>query len=149
MRVFTIGFTQKSAAQFFSMLQAAGVRRVLDTRLNNRSQLAGFSKGEDLRYFLKTIAAIDYRYATEMAPTEELLHRYKKLKGSWAEYESAYRELLVRRDVVRHLVPSELDHACLLCSEHEPTHCHRRLAAEFLREQLPTIEIVHLIRQGR
>jgi uncharacterized protein (DUF488 family) len=149
MHLFTIGFTQKSAEQFFSLLTAAGVRRVLDTRLNNRSQLAAFAKAEDLQYFLNAIAGIEYRYASEMAPTEEILQRYKKLHGSWDEYELAYRDLLVRRNVAGDLDPSELDHACLLCSEHEPTHCHRRLAAEYLRENFGSITIVHLTRPGR
>jgi uncharacterized protein (DUF488 family) len=144
MKLFTIGFTQKSAAQFFGLLQKAGVRRVLDTRLNNRSQLAGFAKGEDLRYFLAAIAGIGYRYAPEMAPTKDMLDTYKKLKGNWSEYEREYLRLLEQRSVAGAISRQELENACLLCSEHEPTHCHRRLAAEYLRAALGDCQIVHL-----
>ena len=144
MKLFTIGFTQKTAKQFFGLLQRAGVRRVLDTRLNNRSQLAGFSKGEDLGFFLEAIAGIAYRYAPEMAPTQAMLDRYKKGKGSWDEYETEYLRLLEQRTVSQRITEAELADACLLCSEHEPTHCHRRLAAEYLQRHFRGLEIVHL-----
>jgi uncharacterized protein (DUF488 family) len=144
-KLFTIGFTQKSAEQFFSLLQRAGVRRLIDTRLNNRSQLAGFSKADDLRYFLKAIGSIDYRHATEMAPTQDMLDRYKKLKGSWPEYEREFNSLIEGRNLAAHVRDEDLDHACLLCSEHEPDHCHRRLVAEYLRRHDPEIEIHHLL----
>lgn len=143
-KVFTIGFTQKSAERFFTLLQSAGVRHLVDTRLNNRSQLAGFSKGEDLPYFLRAIAGITYRHAPEMAPTQDMLDRYKKLKGSWASYEAEFLSLMTERDVAREVSLAELDRACLLCSEHEPTHCHRRLVAEHLKARHPQLEIMHL-----
>jgi uncharacterized protein (DUF488 family) len=142
--LFTIGFTQKSAEQFFFLLQRAGVRHLIDTRLNNRSQLAGFSKADDLRFFLKAIGSIEYRHAPEMAPTQDMLDRYKKLKGSWHEYEIEFNALLEQRDLATHVRQEELDHACLLCSEHEPDHCHRRLVAEYLRKHNPEIQIKHL-----
>ncbi len=145
MRLFTIGFTQKTAERFFTLLQGSGVRRVLDTRLNNRSQLAGFSKVDDLPYLLKAIAQIDYRHATEFAPTQEILDAFKKRKGSWSDYEAAYFSLLAARGVSDTLQPLELDSACLLCSEHAPTYCHRRLAAEHLSHRFPSVEIVHLL----
>lgn len=144
MRLFTIGFTKKSAEEFFNLLQEAQVRCVIDTRLNNRSQLAGFSKSGDLEFFLKRIAGIEYRYAPLMAPTEDILGRFKQQKGSWAEYELAYLNLLDRRNVIQEITPSALEDACLLCSEDAPTHCHRRLAAEYLKRYFPSLEIVHL-----
>jgi uncharacterized protein (DUF488 family) len=145
MTIYTIGFTKKTAEEFFGLLKSANVKRVLDTRLNNRSQLAGFTKADDLRYFLRAVASIEYRYAPEMAPTQELLDSYKKLKGSWSDYEISYLRLLQQREVHRQLTHAELSSSCLLCSEHEPTHCHRRLAAEYLQSHFEGVEIVHLI----
>lgn len=144
MILFTIGFTRKSAERFFTLLKDAGVKRVLDVRLNNRSQLAGFSKATDLEYFLRTIAGIEYRQVPELAPTQELLDTYKKRKGSWSEYEYGFLELLRKRSVDRSLERSEFDMACLLCSEHQPDHCHRRLVADYLTEKWRDVEIRHL-----
>jgi uncharacterized protein (DUF488 family) len=143
-RLFTIGFTQKSAEQFFRLLTTAGVKQVVDTRLNNRSQLAGFSKVDDLPYFLRTISDIAYRHAPEMAPTQDMLDRYRKLKGSWAAYEEEFMALLARRNLVMSVSMEELSDSCLLCSEHEATRCHRRLVAEYLRGFYPDLQIVHL-----
>ena len=70
MRLFTIGFTKKSAEGFFTNLSKAGVKRVIDIRLNNMSQLAGFTKRDDLRYFLRTICNIDYIHLPELAPNK-------------------------------------------------------------------------------
>ena len=144
-RLFTIGFTQKPAERFFRLLTEAGVREVIDTRLNNRSQLAGFSKADDLPFFLRSIGGISYRHAPEMAPTQEMLDRYKKLKGSWAAYEEEFRALLERRKLIDLVSMHDLNEACLLCSEHEPSHCHRRLVAEYLRGFHPELQIVHLL----
>ena len=144
MKLFTIGFTQKSAEQFFTLLQDAGVKRVLDIRLNNRSQLAGFSKAEDLQYFLKALGGIGYRHAVEMAPTQPLLDKARKGKGSWDSFEKAFLKLMEQRRVAKTVDRKELDAACLLCSEHEPDRCHRRLVAEYLRRAYADIEIVHL-----
>lgn len=144
MRLFTIGFTKKSAERFFTLLKDAHVRRVLDIRLNNRSQLAGFSKATDLEYFLRAIADIEYRHVPELAPTQELLDAYKKRKGPWSEYEARFLELLEKRGVDQSLDRSAFDMACLLCSEHEPLHCHRRLVAEYLKGKWGDIEIHHL-----
>lgn len=144
MTLFTIGFTQKTAEQFFSLLRNAKVRRVIDTRLNNRSQLAGFSKGEDLRFFLQSLGGIEYRHALEMAPTQDMLDRYKKAKGAWQAYEKEYIDLLERRQLLNQVDFAELESACLLCSEHDPEHCHRRLLAEFLKRYKQDIDIVHL-----
>jgi uncharacterized protein (DUF488 family) len=143
-RLFTIGFTQKTAERFFHLLIEAGVTQVVDTRLNNRSQLAGFSKADDLPFFLRSIGGISYRHAPEMAPTQDMLDRYKKLKGHWAIYESEFNALLVRRNLVAAVSIDELSDSCLLCSEHEATHCHRKLVAEYLRSFHPDLDIVHL-----
>ena len=145
MKLFTIGFTQKSAEQFFTLLTNAGVKRVLDIRLNNKSQLAGFSKSEDLEYFLRTIGGIGYRHVAEMAPTQPLLDKARKGKGSWDSFEKSFLKLMEQRRVEKAVDRKELADACLLCSEHEPDHCHRRLVAEYLDRKLGGIEIVHLV----
>ena len=145
MKLFTIGFTQKSAAEFFTLLQKAGVKRVLDIRLNNKSQLAGFSKSEDLEYFLKSIGNIGYRHVVEMAPTQPLLDKARKGKGSWNGFEKQFLALMKQRKVETLLDEKLLSDACLLCSEHKPEHCHRRLVAEYLQHRHPDIEIVHLV----
>jgi uncharacterized protein (DUF488 family) len=144
MKLFTIGFTQKSAEEFFALLREAGVKRVLDIRLNNRSQLAGFSKSEDLEYFLKAIGGIGYRHVTEMAPTQPLLDKARKAKGGWDGFETQFLALMKQRKIETLLDEKVLADACLLCSEHDPTHCHRRLVAEYLDRALGGIEIVHL-----
>jgi uncharacterized protein (DUF488 family) len=144
LKLFTIGFTGKTAEQFFTRLQQAGVRTLIDTRLNNVSQLAGFAKRRDLEYFLKVITGIAYVHDTELAPTDEILDAYKKKKISWDEYENRFNELLERRAPETRRPPSDFDHACLLCSEPTPDHCHRRLVAERLKRAWPRIEVLHL-----
>ncbi len=143
-RLFTIGFAGKSAQQFFEKLQQAGVRRLVDTRLNNVSQLAGFTKKRDLAYFLRTIANIDYVHESDLAPTKPILDNYKKKKITWEEYERLFCALLDVRRPDKRLGPDELDHACLLCSEPTPEHCHRRLVADFLKQNWGNVEIEHL-----
>lgn len=144
-RLFTIGFTKKSAERFFTLLQAAGVARVLDVRLNNTSQLAGFAKRGDLPYLLRAVAGIGYEHRPELAPTQELLTAYKSAGGDWAVYERAFLELMAARRV-EETVPRELaDGGCLLCSEDTPKHCHRRLAAEYLAGRWGGVEVVHLV----
>jgi uncharacterized protein (DUF488 family) len=143
--LFTVGFTKKSAERFFTLLKEAHVQRVIDVRLNNRSQLAGFSKATDLEYFLRAIGGMEYRHLSELAPTQEVLDTYKKRKGSWSEYEARFLELLRKRRVDQSLDRSLFDMACLLCSEHEPLHCHRRLVAEYLKEKWGAVELRHLL----
>jgi uncharacterized protein (DUF488 family) len=143
--LFTIGFTKKSAERFFTLLKEAQVRRVIDVRLNNRSQLAGYSKATDLEYFLRAIAGIEYRHVPELAPTQDLLDAYKKQKGSWSQYEERFLHLVRSRAVENSLDRSKFDMACLLCSEHQPEHCHRRLVAEYLKDKWGDIEIQHLV----
>jgi len=145
MKLFTIGFTKKTAEKFFGMLNDAGVKRVVDIRLNNTSQLAGFAKKEDLVYFLKTIGDIDYTHSPELAPTQDIMDAFKKNKGSWEIYAKKFRALLAQRAVEDTIPKKLLDGACLLCSEEKPQKCHRRLVAEYFREKWPEIEIVHLV----
>src|SRR5271157_3444235 len=134
MKIFTIGFTKKSAETFFTRLKNAGVKRLIDVRLNNVSQLAGFTKKDDLRYFTKTICNIDYIHLPELAPTSEILDAYKKQKnGDWHMYELQFLDPMRSRHIEN--TPREiLDCGCLLCSEEKPHHCHRRLVAEYLQE---------------
>jgi uncharacterized protein (DUF488 family) len=143
-KLFTIGFTGKSAEQFFTRLEQAGVARVIDTRLNNVSQLAGFTKRRDLEFFLKRVAGIEYVHDTELAPTADMLDDYKKKKIKWNEYEARFGELLQQRDPALKRQPGDFDRACLLCSEPTPEHCHRRLVAEYLKRNWPEMEIEHL-----
>jgi uncharacterized protein (DUF488 family) len=145
MKLFTIGFTKKPAEKFFGMLNEAGVKRVVDIRLNNTSQLAGFAKKEDLVYFLKKIGDIDYTHRPELAPTQDIMDAFKKKKGSWEIYEKQFRALLTQRAVEDTIPRKMLDGACLLCSEEKPQECHRRLVAEYFRDKWPEIEIVHLV----
>jgi uncharacterized protein (DUF488 family) len=145
MILFTIGFTRKSAREFFGKLQAAGVRRLIDVRLNNTSQLAGFSKRDDLKYFTETICKIDYLHLTALAPTSEILDPYKKHRGDWNVYERAFVDLITARRIEETLDHQMFDGACLLCSEERPDHCHRRLVAEYLRDKWGTVEIRHLV----
>lgn len=142
--IHTIGFAGKSARAFFTTLQEAGVRKVLDTRLNNVSQLAGFTKREDLRYFLHKIAGIDYEHDLRLAPTKEILRAYRKKEIDWEEYERRFLLLMERRRVEEAYSPQELDGVCLLCSEPTPDHCHRRLVVEYLQGKWPSIRISHL-----
>jgi uncharacterized protein (DUF488 family) len=143
-RLFTIGFAGKSAEQFFGYLQKAGVRLVIDTRLNNVSQLAGFTKRRDLEYFLRVIGGIPYIHDTELAPTDDMLDAYKKKRMSWDEYETRFNTLIEGRAIADRRKPGDFDSACLLCSEPTPEHCHRRLVGEYLRRAWPQIDVTHL-----
>ncbi len=142
--LFTIGCTKKPARQFFTLLQTAGVRRLVDVRLNNASQLAGFAKKNDLAYFLEKICGIDYIHLPQWAPDQALLDLYKKKKTDFSTYEKTYQALLKQRDMNKTEVPRIKDKDCLLCSEHAPEFCHRRLAAEYIQSIRPDMAIVHL-----
>jgi uncharacterized protein (DUF488 family) len=143
-KVFTIGFTKKTAEEFFTRLIRAGVKRVIDIRLNNISQLAGFAKRDDLCYFLRTIGGIDYLHRPDLAPTQQILDAFKKSKGIWSVYERDFLTLLSARGVEREITPDLLHGACLLCSEEKPVQCHRRLVAEYFRSKWGNVEILHL-----
>jgi uncharacterized protein (DUF488 family) len=145
MTIYSIGFTQRSAEDFFSTLQSAGIRRLVDVRLNNTSQLAAFAKKDDLAYFLKTICDAEYTHEPLLAPTQEMLDAYKKRKGDWAAYEREFLSLMREREI-----ETKLDRAgfatptVLLCSELTAEHCHRRLVLEYLQKEWGNITIHHL-----
>ena len=145
MNIYTIGFTKKTAREFFEKLQGADAKYLLDTRLNNTSQLAGFSKRKDLEYFVENLTDMEYLELPILAPTSEILKQYRS-DGDWQAYEVEYNGMLVKRDVAREIDASLFaDGAVLLCSEPTAEKCHRRLAAEFLRrEVLGEASIVHL-----
>jgi len=142
--VFTIGFAQKNAKEFFATLKAAGVKHLIDIRLNNISQLAGFTKKDDLQFFLREICGISYSHKKEFAPTEDILDGYKKKIISWKEYESKYNQLIENRQIAETVDPSTLDMTCLLCSEPKADQCHRRLLAEYFHNHFPAIQVIHL-----
>lgn len=145
LRTWTIGFTQKSAERFFTLLRESGAKRVVDVRLNNSGQLAGFSKRDDLTFFLREICGLDYEHLPELAPTKEILDAYKKHGGDWAVYEYEFLSLMERRRVDESIAREVIDHGCLLCSEHLPHHCHRRLVVEYLARRWGGLEVSHLI----
>ena len=144
MKIFTIGFTKKNAEQFFNRLKQPGLLRVVDIRLNNSSQLAGFTKKSDLKFFLQKICKIDYVHIPDLAPTPEILDAYKKHSGDWTVYEKEFLALLKSRHVEETVDKKIIDGGCLLCSEVTPEHCHRRLVAEYLQKKWGDVEIVHL-----
>lgn len=144
MTLYTIGFTKTTAESFFLRLSKAGVKKVVDVRLNNVSQLAGFAKKNDLQYFLKAICEIDYEHRPELAPTQDILDAYKKHRGDWAIYEQQFLKLMTRRKIENTIPRSAIDEACLLCSEDKPHHCHRRVVAEYLKDRWGDLDIVHL-----
>ena len=144
MKIHTIGFTQKTAEQFFEALRLAKVKRVVDVRLHNTSQLSGFAKQDDLRYFLDRITGIDYVHEPLLAPTDEMLSAYRKGAIRWEEYESRFVSVLASRRIEERLSKDTLDGSCLLCSEAKPHHCHRRLVAEFLEDRWGGIAVSHV-----
>ncbi len=149
MKLFTIGFTKKTAQDFFTLLKKNSIRKLIDIRLNNASQLAGFTKGNDLKYFLKEICDIEYIHDTELSPTKEILDDYKNNKISWYQYEIFFKSLLEERKInsmLKTKYNNQLDKICLLCSEVTADKCHRRLVAEHIKNNNPNlnIEIIHL-----
>jgi uncharacterized protein (DUF488 family) len=144
MKVFTIGFTKKSARQFFETLKSSGAKRVVDVRLNNVSQLAGFAKRDDLQFFLKEVCGMEYVHLPELAPTQEMLDEYKKMRGNWTEYEKRFVGLMEQRRIENSIPKEIVSDGCLLCSEDKPHQCHRRLIAEYLQRHWSHIDICHL-----
>ena len=145
MEIFTIGFTQTSAAHFFDRLKTAGIRRLVDVRLNNSSQLAAFAKRDDLAFFLRELCAAEYVHEPLLAPTDEILGEYKKRRGGWDEYETRFLDLMAERHIEEKL-GRDLFAAptVLLCSEAEATHCHRRLVLDYLGRFWSDLEQKHL-----
>lgn len=145
MNLLTIGFTKKNAEKFFGLLRSSGASRLIDVRLNNSSQLAGFAKKDDLKFFLREICNISYSHAPDLAPTDEILRLYKMGEISWEVYSDKFLNLMTKRNIERCFDVELLRSSCLLCSEHEPHFCHRRLVAEYLKEHgCKEIEIKHL-----
>ena len=145
MEIYTVGFTKHTAEEFFESLKEAGIEQLIDVRLNNSSQLAGFAKRDDLRYFLQRICGAEYVHEPRLAPTQGLLDAFKKQKGTWDVYEKGFLELMTQRRIEDLLPRSLFDRrAVLLCSEHTPERCHRRLVIEYLNERWGDITAVHL-----
>jgi uncharacterized protein (DUF488 family) len=143
--IFTIGFTKSSAADFFGRLKRAGVRKLVDVRLNNRSQLAAFAKKDDLEFFLAEICAARYEHQPLLAPTQDMLDAYKKNGGDWSVYERQFLDLMRERRIESALSPQDFQEATvLLCSEATPENCHRRLVVEYLQTHWPDVRAIHL-----
>jgi uncharacterized protein (DUF488 family) len=145
MEIYTIGFTKRTASEFFGALKQAGIKRLLDVRLNNVSQLAGFTKRDDLPFFLKEICGAEYIHQPLLAPTQDMLDAYKKRKGSWQDYEDKFLQLMEERKIEERVnrdtfsVPTTL-----LCSETTAQYCHRRLVLEYLKGKWGDLKIIHL-----
>ena len=145
MEVFTIGFTKKSAEEFFGILRHHGIKRLIDVRLNNVSQLAGFTKRDDLLFFLREICGAEYVHEPLLAPTQEMLDAYKKAKGAWQDYERRFLERMAERQIEKHIDRSLFAvPAVLLCSEPTAEHCHRRLVVEYLGAKWGDLRHKHL-----
>lgn len=145
MNIYTIGFTKKSAEQFFTILKDNNVTEVCDIRLNNSNQLAGFSKGRDLEYFLKEINNMGYLHEIMLAPTKEILDKYKKNNITWDEYETLYIRLLEERNIYKYIEVNNIlkEGICFLCSEATEAECHRRLLVEYINRKY-NVQIKHL-----
>ncbi len=144
MKLLTIGFTKKTAERFFELLQTSAAKRVVDVRINNASQLAGFAKKDDLAFFLREICTIEYVHLPCLAPTKALLSDYRKGLFDWKAYESRFMELMSERRIEEIVDREALHDSCLLCSEDQPHQCHRRLVAEYLSEHWGDLEVEHL-----
>ena len=142
--VFTIGFSKRSAQDFFNTIVINNIKLIVDVRLNNTSQLSGYSKKDDLKFFLKEICQCDYLHVLELAPTKEILDNYKKNKISWSIYESQFNNLLKVRGIPENIKNVNLNNSCFLCSEFKAIKCHRRLVVEFLKSYDQSIKINHL-----
>lgn len=144
MKLYTIGFTKKSASTFFGLLQKSGAERLVDVRLNNVSQLAGFAKRDDLAYFLAEICGMGYRHELDLAPTKSMLDDYKKHGARWDDYERWFLDLIAERQIEDRISPALLDNSVLLCSEATAHRCHRRLVAEYLSQRWDDVAVEHL-----
>lgn len=144
MKIYTIGFTQKSAEDFFGRLRNHHVKRLIDIRIHPDGQLSGFARQADLPYFLNELAdGCGYLYLPNLAPTKELLKAYRE-SGDWDAYVERFESLMEERNIPAALRPTDFEEACLLCSEDKPDQCHRRLVAERLAGQWEDVEIVHI-----
>jgi len=144
MELFTIGFTKTSAENFFNRLESNEVKTLIDVRLNNQSQLAGFAKSRDLEFFLKRMLNVGYEHQTLLAPTKELLSAYRNKEIDWKSYETSFMDLIDGRSVADILRKDDFISACLLCSEATADQCHRHLVADYLKEKWGDVNITHL-----
>lgn len=145
MNIYSIGFTKKNAEIFFSLLKENQIKTLVDVRLNNTSQLSGFAKRDDLKFFLKEICNVEYIHIPDLAPTKEILKPYQNKIISWHKYEENFMNLMAKRNVEKYISSKFLVNSCLLCSEHEPHYCHRRLIIEYLQNFKDNISATHLI----
>jgi uncharacterized protein (DUF488 family) len=145
MEIFTTGFTKKTAAEFFGTIRQAGIKRLIDVRLHNSSQLAGFTKREDLPFFLREICQAQYLHEPLLAPSQDMLYAYKKQKGSWLDYEQRFLALMRERKIEERIDRGLFEiPTVLLCSEATAEHCHRRLVLEYLQGKWGDLKITHL-----
>jgi uncharacterized protein (DUF488 family) len=144
MKLYTIGYSGKNADKFFQSISRKNIKKVLDIRLYNTSQLAGFSKRDDLKFFLESICNCEYRHLKILAPSPELLKNYKDKKVSWEEYEIEYNQYLASLRFNDFISRKELDSGCFLCAEPTAEKCHRRLVAEYIQSHMDNVEIIHL-----
>lgn len=146
MNIFTIGYSKKSAKQFFGLVSSHEINLLVDVRLHNKSQLAGFTKGQDLAYFLKEICHCDYIHDEIFAPTDDILKSYRNKEITWQQYVDRYLVLVNSRQCETRFseVVSNHSNICLLCTEPLPEQCHRRLLAEYLATKLPNVTIYHI-----
>ena len=148
MTIYTIGFTKKTAEEFFELIKRNNIQSLIDVRLNNKSQLAGFAKGKDLNYFLKEICGVKYFYEEQFAPTKDLLDRWHKNSVSWEDYTEEYTDTLIKRraEKIFEVRYKNAGNVCLLCTEPTTEHCHRRLLAEYIKGSMgdENVEIIHL-----
>jgi uncharacterized protein (DUF488 family) len=144
MKIFTIGFTGKSAEDFFTLIKKSGAKKLIDIRINRNSQLAGFAKERDLEFLLSELTGVSYQVNEELAPTKEMLARYRDKKTNWDQYSQDYKALIADRSVLKNLDEKYFEDSILLCSENEPEKCHRTLLANLLKKMFPDLEIIHL-----
>ncbi len=145
MDLHTVGFTKHSAADFFGLLKSAGITNLIDVRLRNSSQLSGFAKRDDLRFFLKELCGASYHHEPELAPTTELLDAYQKDGLPWEEYETEFLTLMADRQIQDSIDPVALGRTpVLLCSEHSAERCHRRLVCDYLQDHWSNVRVTHL-----
>ncbi len=145
MEIYSIGFAKKKAAEFFGILRQAGIKQVLDVRLNNTSQLAGFTKRDALQFFLKELCGAEYVHEPLLAPTKDILTDYKKKRIDWAEYEKRFTMLLAERKAEEVIDKGLFEKpTVVLCSEPKPDRCHRRLVLEYLGKKWGDLNIHHL-----
>jgi uncharacterized protein (DUF488 family) len=145
MEIYTIGFTQTNAEHFFDRLVQAKIERLLDVRLKNVSQLAGFAKAQDLPYFLDKLAGVTYEHEPLLAPSEDLLAAYRDRTLTWENYERGFLWLMEDREIQTVLTREDFDaRTVLLCSEATAECCHRRLLGEYLAEHWNDLRMEHL-----